>query len=292
MNFLWFLEGIRTPAGNEFFQFVTCFGQEPFLLAIICCFYWCFNKTFACQLGLTYFSSGLLVQSMKITFQVPRPWILDPDFTPVKSAVSHATGYSFPSGHTQGGTCLFAPLALKTRNRILKVLFTAAFLLIGFSRMYLGVHTPKDVLAALTVSLAFSWFFSKFSSRLFCRFRTFCIILVLCALAVLLYACLLLHFDRLDIKYAADCIKAAGAGVGFAVGLYLEQTKLHFSTKTRTRTGQAIKLLAGLLSTLAFQLLLSELSSALLWEAVVYAFLVIWVLFLYPAFFTFVQKKQ
>lgn len=84
MNFLWFLEGIRTPAGNEFFQFVTCFGQEPFLLAIICCFYWCFNKTFACQLGLTYFSSGLLVQSMKITFQVPRPWILDPDFTPVK----------------------------------------------------------------------------------------------------------------------------------------------------------------------------------------------------------------
>ena len=63
MDFLWFLEGIRTPAGNEFFQFVTCFGQETFLLAVICCFYWCVNKTFACQLGLTYFSSGLFVQS-------------------------------------------------------------------------------------------------------------------------------------------------------------------------------------------------------------------------------------
>ena len=183
---------------------------------------------------------------MKITFRIPRPWVLDPDFPPVKSAVSHATGYSFPSGHTQGGTCLFAPLAMKAGNRILKVLFTAAFLLIGFSRMYLGVHTPKDVLAALTVSLAFSWFFSRFSSRLFDHIRTLCIVLAICAFAVLLYACLLMHLDRLAVRYAADCIKAAGAGLGFAAGLYLEQTRLRFSTAARTRTAQAIKLLAGL----------------------------------------------
>lgn len=291
MDFLWFLEGIRTPAGNEFFQFVTCFGQETFLLSVICCFYWCVNKTFACQLGLTYFSSGLFVQSMKITFRIPRPWVLDPDFPPVKSAVSHATGYSFPSGHTQGGTCLFAPLAMKAGNRILKVLFTAAFLLIGFSRMYLGVHTPKDVLAALTVSLAFSWLFSRFSSRLFDHIRTLCIVLAICAFAVLLYACLLMHLDRLAVRYAADCIKAAGAGLGFAAGLYLEQTRLRFSTAARTRTAQAIKLLAGLFSTLLFKLFLSGLGSALLWKAFVYAFLVFWILFLYPALFVFVQKK-
>ena len=110
MEFLYFLEGIRTPIGNEFFQFVTYFGQEMLLVAVICIFYWCLDKSFAYQLALTYFSAGLCVQALKITFRIPRPWILDPEFAPVKSAVPAATGYSFPSGHTQGGTCLFAPL--------------------------------------------------------------------------------------------------------------------------------------------------------------------------------------
>ena len=100
-----------------------------------------------------------------------------------------------------------------------------------------------------------------------------------------------MHLDRLAVRYAADCIKAAGAGLGFAAGLYLEQTRLRFSTAARTRTAQAIKLLAGLFSTLLFKLFLSGLGSALLWKAFVYAFLVFWILFLYPALFVFVQKK-
>ena len=73
MNLLWFLEGIRTPAGNDFFQFVTCFGQETFLLSVLCFFYWCYDKKFARRIGLTYFSSGLVVQNLKIIFRIPRP---------------------------------------------------------------------------------------------------------------------------------------------------------------------------------------------------------------------------
>lgn len=291
MKFLWFLEGIRTLAGNEFFQFVTCFGQETFLLAVICLFYWCIDKKFACQLGLTYFASGLAVQSLKITFRIPRPWVLDPDFHPVQSAVSHATGYSFPSGHTQGGTCLFAPLAMRTEKYLLKFMFTAAFLLIGFSRMYLGVHTPKDVLTAMVISLAFSWIFTRFSCRLFNHIPLLSLILALFALLVLAYTYLLLHLNDLTIRYASDCIKASGAGLGFALGLYLEQTKLHFSTRTNTWFGQFFKLLAGLSSTVIFKAVLSGLFSFLLWKALVYAFLVTWILFLYPALFMAVRKQ-
>ena len=113
MTFLWLLEGIRTPFLDKLMQFITYFGQEIIIIAVICALYWCADKRFAYLLGFTYFTAGLCVQSLKITFRIPRPWILDPDFHAVESAIPGATGYSFPSGHTQGATCLFFPLALK-----------------------------------------------------------------------------------------------------------------------------------------------------------------------------------
>lgn len=155
MDFLRLLEGIRNPVLDSFFQWITYFGQEICILAVICLFYWCLDKKFAYRLGFIYFSAGLCIQTLKITFRIPRPWILDPEFHPVASAVPAATGYSFPSGHTQGGTCLFVPLALRSRKFWQKCLCILMFLAIGFSRMYLGVHTPKDVFTAMAVSLFF-----------------------------------------------------------------------------------------------------------------------------------------
>ena len=107
MEFLQFLAQYRTPAGNILFQGITYLAQEIFVVAVICWMYWCSNKRFAYSLGFTYFTSGLLIQGFKITFRIPRPWVLNPDFHAVPSALPGATGYSFPSGHTQSITALF-----------------------------------------------------------------------------------------------------------------------------------------------------------------------------------------
>ena len=102
--------------------------------------------------------SVFLNQFLKVTFTVFRPWILWPDINPAEAALKHATGYSFPSGHTQCACAACFSILMKTdrqeyrRERIFMV-FTAVFT--GFSRMYLGVHTPQDVLAGAAVS-AFS----------------------------------------------------------------------------------------------------------------------------------------
>ena len=132
MSFLWLLEGIRTPFLDKLMQFITYFGQEVIIIAFVCALYWCIDKRFAYLLGFTYFTAGLCVQTLKVTFRIPRPWVLDPAFHAVESAVPGATGYSFPSGHTQGATCLFYPLAKKSQKLPLKILCVLAFLLIGF----------------------------------------------------------------------------------------------------------------------------------------------------------------
>ena len=116
MDFLRLLEGIRSPLFNKIFQFVTYFGQELLIIAFICTLYWCVNKRFAYILGFTYFTAGLCVQTLKITFRIPRPWVIDPNFHPVESAVPAATGYSFPSGQHRGQPLFLLPLPFTRKS--------------------------------------------------------------------------------------------------------------------------------------------------------------------------------
>ena len=295
MSFLWFLEGLRTPLLDKLMQFVTYFGQEIVIITVICILYWCVDKRFAYQLAFTYFTAGLLVQTLKITFRIPRPWILDPDFSAVESAVSGATGYSFPSGHTQGATCLFMPLALRASKFRYKFLFSAAFLLIGFSRMYLGCHTPKDVIVSMAISIFFAWLIWRYQTfflddRKYIYLITGALVLVSAFVAVYAYV---LHSEQIiEARYAADCFKAAGAGFGFSLGWYLERTYVHFKTKEKTIIVQMFKLFIGLFIALAIKTSLSTfLGNSPLAKMCEYFILVLWVIVIYPYFFNKITPK-
>ncbi len=289
MTFLWLLEGIRTPFLDKLMQLVTYFGQELIIIAVICTLYWCVDKRFAYLLGFTYFSAGLCVQALKITFRIPRPWILDPEFRAVESALDGATGYSFPSGHTQGATCLFFPLALRTPRLAAKILYVLAFLGIGFSRMYLGCHTPKDVLTSLALSLVIASVIWKYQAVLLDEDKNLRLItaaLIFLSLAVAAYALILHNGGAIETKYAVDCCKAAGAGFGFSVGYYIERTKLNFDTKTDGFFTQAVKLVIGLVLALAIKEGFSLIfGNSVLAKMLEYFILVLWVLVLYPYLF-------
>ena len=294
MDFLRLLEGIRNPVLDSFFQWITYLGQEICILAVICLFYWCLDKNFAYRLGFIYFSAGLCIQTLKITFRIPRPWILDPEFHPVASAVPAATGYSFPSGHTQGGTCLFAPLALRSRKFWQKCLCILMFLAIGFSRMYLGVHTPKDVLTAMAVSLFFTAIIRKFGDSLLEENRytkMISVILLILSFLTAFYALLLFRQNIIEVKYAADCCKAAGAGLGFAAGFYLERTYLNFCSRCRNVSHLLQRMTVGLLLTLVLKLTLKFfLGDTLFMELLQYFFVVLFVMYGYPFLFTKMKK--
>lgn len=290
MSFLWFLSGLRTPVLDKIMQCFTYFGQEIIIIAVICALYWCADKRFAYVAGFTYFTSGLLVQTLKITFCIPRPWILDPDFSAVPSAVPAATGYSFPSGHTQAATSLYFPLALRAKNKKAKLFFIFLFVMVGFSRMYLGCHTPKDVSAAMALSIIISLVIWRFQS--FLLDNTGCLkqiaaILAALSLSVAAYALALKNTGVIEAKYALDCCRAAGAGLGFSIGWYLERTYLNFDTHTDHLWQQILKLMIGLLFAFVIKSGFPVIfGSSILAKMSEYFILVLWVLVIYPYLFS------
>lgn len=289
MDFLYFLLPYRTPALEVLFQGITYLGQEVFVIAFICWLYWCANKQLAYTLGFTYFTSGLLAQGLKITFRIPRPWVIDPDFPVVASAKPAATGYSFPSGHTQSGTALFSTLAFHTKKGSIRFLCILTFLAIGFSRMYLGCHTPKDVLTAMAITLIPSWLFYRFfyPARLTkMQNQKTALLLTVISFALAFYAFSLYRGNIIEAHYAQDCCKAAGAGLGFAIGYYVERIYISFSIP-KTKAGKLLRLILGLAVTLLLQEGLKPILGTSLPASFLRYFLVIlWVLVLYPILFT------
>jgi undecaprenyl-diphosphatase len=139
-----------TPGLTRWMILITDLGSAGFIagLTTLIALYLFTRRNWWDALGVAAVSLGgrLLYVSLKLVFMRPRPDLpqLDP-----------ATGYSFPSGHATVAAALFFTLALvychHTGSRTGKTLALAGaallVLLVGVSRVYLGVHYPSDVVA-------------------------------------------------------------------------------------------------------------------------------------------------
>ena len=153
IRYLLFLQDFRNSindAWTPFMEFVSTFATRYLILGALF-IYWALDK----KKGLYVIASMCLTlainQLIKLTACVYRPWIRDPRIIPAGDAITSATGYSFPSGHTATAAPLFGGMA-ETSNRRHKwfpVLCVLGTMLVGFSRNYLGVHTPQDVFVAI-----------------------------------------------------------------------------------------------------------------------------------------------
>lgn len=154
MDILYALEKIRTPFWNGVMSAVTQLGGEVVFIVAAVVVFWCVSKWEGYYLMTIAFCGTVLNQFLKLICRVPRPWVRDPNFTIVESARAEATGYSFPSGHTQNAIGLFGGMARWGGRRWVRLGLTALALVIAFSRMYLGVHTPADVGVSLVLAAA------------------------------------------------------------------------------------------------------------------------------------------
>lgn len=267
MEFLKMLEQIRLPGLNELMMAITMLGDEVFFLAITLIVFWCVDKKKGYYLMSVGLTGTLANQLMKLSFRIPRPWVRDPSFTIVEQARESAGGYSFPSGHTQCSVGTFGSIALTTERRWARWLCVVLAVLVPFSRMYLGVHTPQDVLVAAAMAIVLLLVFRPLMLGHDGKYIPW----VLGAMAVLaagflLYVELFPFPEDIDIYNLNSGRKNAYTLMGTSLGLivvYLVDSKwLHFPVRA-IWWAQLLKLFGGLAVVLAVKVCLSNPLTAL-----------------------------
>ena len=153
MDFLRWLETIRIPGLNEFMLGITYLGDEIAFLVVALILFWCVDKRRGYYVLAVGFLGTITSQFLKIWYRIPRPWYQDENFTILEQAREGAGGYSFPSGHTQSSIGTFGGIAVTSKSLLVRALCLAACILVPFSRMYVGVHTPLDVAIGAVISV-------------------------------------------------------------------------------------------------------------------------------------------
>lgn len=252
MDVLRFLESIRLPALDTLMQLITEGGGELVFMVLAITVFWCIDKRCGYYIFTVGFFGTIINQFLKLAFRIPRPWVLDPNFTIVESARAGATGYSFPSGHTQNAVGTFGGLARYTKKRWVRVVCIVLAVLIPFSRMYLGVHTPLDVVVSVLVALvllfAFYPLFSSDERQSRAMWYVLAAVIVLAA-AYLAFVLVYAFPADIDADNLAEGTKTAFTMAGAVLGLLAvyaaDRYKLQFDTRAPL-LGQILKLVLGL----------------------------------------------
>ena len=154
IEILKWLEGLRTSFLNVLFESITLLGEETLIILLVVALWFAVDKKLAQQVFFVTATSLSVNGIIKNFAQVPRP------FTKGISCVrvDTATGYSFPSGHTQGFATWSSFFAIKVKKIWLSVLVGVLITLVAFSRLYLGAHYPSDVIVAVVLGVSLSAF--------------------------------------------------------------------------------------------------------------------------------------
>ena len=259
MELLYALESIRTPFLDKLMGLVTNLGGEAVFIVAAIVVFWCLSKSCGYYMMTVGFAGTIINQFLKLWFRIPRPWVKDPNFTIVESARAEATGYSFPSGHTQNAFAVFGSPARFFKNTALRIVFILLIALTAFSRMYVGVHTPLDVgvsiiVGTILVFVIYPFFrdMDKSPKKVYIIFSIFIVLAAAFVAFVELY-----DFPAdIDAENYASGLKNAYMILFCAIGLmltfFIDTKYVHFPTQALW-WAQIIKVVVGLAILLALK---------------------------------------
>ena len=206
-------------AANPFFDFlftaVTSAAESLFIVGVLLIVYWCFDKESGIFLMWTNLFGQGFSTGIKGIFKVPRPF----DVEGIRVLHSEtATGYSFPSGHTNAFSNMMWSFALWYKKKNLFILAAVLPLVVAFSRMYLGCHWPVDVLGGYVLGLAAPFITYPLYKRYPKKRFLFCLI----SAAIYIPFLFVPEVDKKDI------ISCLGCSFGLAAGIYIENKFVNF----------------------------------------------------------------
>lgn len=274
MSILLALQDFRNGVGGVFADFLskmTFFGEMNVTLIIMAILYWCVSKAFGAYLLMGWSGNRIVNGFLKVTACAYRPWIRDARIVPYGDSMTTATGYSFPSGHSMNAASLFGGGAVRRElPRALRATLGALLALVAFSRIYLGVHTPQDILVGAAAGLLVMALTARLMNWIEAGSKRDLAVMgagIAIAAAVAVYAALKRYPEDCDAagkllvdgaKMAGDTYKGVGWCVGFLAGWALERRFVRFSTDVPMAT-RATRLALGLSGYYAVSLILMPL---------------------------------
>ena len=224
--------------GTWLMTVVTHIGEELVLIPIMGYVYWCRNKELGKIFGVNM-AVGLVANPMvKNVFLRRRPYMDHSEIAclePVNPGDIYdptLQGFSFPSGHSTNAATLYGTIAVCLKKKPVTVLMLLLILLVGLSRMELGVHYPTDVLfgwgMGALIAFGMTWLQQKIQSR----WKLFAGILT-----VSLIGCF--YCD------STDYYSTYGIMIGMFTGILFEERFVHFED-ARTTPERVLRLLGGI----------------------------------------------
>ena len=252
------LEGVL----NEFFALITNIGVDYYIILIPLIIYWAFDKKKGLFIYLSYGLSLIFNAILKSTFCIYRPWIRDSRVKPLESVVSGATGFSFPSGHSTSVSSTYSATIKQYKNKKTTIFCIVMIALTMFSRLFVGVHTPQDVLVGLLTGIVATFiisFVSNYLDKNPNKDTLFIKIAAIFTILTLLYVGLKNYpMDYVDgkllvdpAKMKIDSFKDPGTFFGIVIAWYLDR-KVFKTDISGTTTQKTIRCIFGALLMIAY----------------------------------------
>ena len=156
------IQGIQTlsPALDGFMKAITFMGTIEFYILFIPALYWCVNQSLGLRVLFILILTDMPGSSFKQLLHEPRPYWLGG----VK-ALAEDPYYGIPSTHASNTLAVWGLIAYTVKKSWLWIFTIVFLLLIGLSRLYLGVHFPQDVLGGWLLGLLMLFLFIRYESR-------------------------------------------------------------------------------------------------------------------------------
>lgn len=295
LDILMYLQSIRNELLTGIFTFFTICTEVPVITVLTAMLYWCINKKAGQRILFALAGSLNINAAVKNIVKMPRP-------IGTKGLISlrtqTATGYSFPSGHTQTATTFWTSMITQFKNIWIYIIGILMILGAGISRLYLAVHWPMDVIVGWILGIILSILFIKLFDYIDNSKNYYILVIIMLIFGVCTY-----------FVGGEDFYKLFGLYSGFALGYMVEDTYISFSTENKQRKnifskstskiegtkGKILRFIIGIISLLIVYLIFKNIENTFMigqneeiiniFKYLKYTIIVFWGVAIVPALF-------